>query len=80
MGRFRHAAVQYPDFAVTEFPHAGDKRQQGGFADTIRPDYSHHDPRRNVYRDVVEHNCCAVAVRYVPKPGNDCLGHWGSRI
>src|SRR5262249_53632759 len=78
MRAVRHVSVQRPDFAGLDLAHPGDEAEQGGLADAVGPDHSHHAPGRNIEGEVVEREPPPVAVRYPFDPGDNGVGHWGS--
>ncbi len=78
MGRVRQIAVEHDNLAALDGAHAGNQRQQGGFADPVGPDHPHHLARRNFNRDVVERNGRPVMVRDIGEPSDNGVGHCGS--
>src|SRR5262247_1503260 len=73
-----HVSVQHRDFAGLDLAHPGDEAEQGGLADAIGPDHSHHAAGGNIEGEVVEREPPPVAVRYPFDPGDNGIGHWGS--
>src|SRR6266481_540387 len=73
-----HVSVEDRDFAGLDLAHPGDEAEQGGLADAVGPDHSHHAPGRDIEGEVVEGERLAVAVRYPLDPGDDGIRHWGS--
>src|SRR5262249_3841861 len=78
MRGIRHVSVQHRDFAGFDLAHPGDESEQGGLADTIGADPSHHAIGMNIEGEVVERERPPVAVRYPLDPGDDSVRHWGS--
>ena len=60
----RHVSVEHHDFAGLYLAHPGDQGEQGGLADAIGPDHSHHTLGRNIEGQVIERERLSVAVRY----------------
>src|SRR5262245_3882662 len=78
MRGIRHASVEHRDVAGLDLAHPGDEAEQGGLADAVGPDHSHHAPGGNIEGEVVEREPLTVAVRYPLDPGDDGVRHWGS--
>src|SRR5262249_56221980 len=78
MRGIRHASVQHRDFAGLDLAHPGDEAEQGGLADAVGADHSHHAAGRNIEGEVVEREPPPVAVRYLFDPGDNGVRHWGS--
>src|SRR6185312_16437244 len=76
----RDVLVEDENLPLLDSSHPGDQREQGGFADPIRPDHADHDARRNVDADVVEGDRRAVPVRYVLDPRDLLDGHLVSGV
>src|SRR5262249_23589796 len=73
-----HVSVQHRDCAGLDLAHPGDEAEQGGLADAVGPDHSHHAIGRNIEGEVVERERPPVAVRYPLDSGDNGIGHWGS--
>src|SRR5262249_31502178 len=74
----RHVSVEHRDLAGLDLAHPRDEAEQGGLADAVGADHSHHAACRNIEGEVVERERLPVAVRYPLDPGDDGVRHWGS--
>src|SRR6185437_6969302 len=76
----RNILVEDEHLALLDRSYPGDQREQGGFADAVRPDHTDHDAGWNVDADVVEGGRRAVSVRYVLDPRDRVDGHLVSGV
>ncbi len=63
LGLDAEIAAKRMDAALLDDPHSGDKREQGRFADAVRPDHPDHPAGGDVEGQRVEGDHLAVAVR-----------------
>src|SRR5262245_62889927 len=53
MRGIRYVSVKHRDLAGLDLAHPGDEAEQGGLADAVGPDHSHHAAGRNIEGEVV---------------------------
>src|SRR5215471_12851355 len=78
VGSVGQILIEDDDLSALDRAHAGNKRKQCGFTDTIGPDNAHHDFWRDFDGHIVQRYGRAVSVRYALEPRDGSVIHCGS--